>query len=64
MKYKTFLQWTTKFCFQKIICLLSFGFCPNCMSSANVAAEIHFKLLNERALSTGETCTCEYVTLF
>ena len=34
------------------------------MSSANVAAEIHFKLLNEKALSTEETCACEYVTLF
>ena len=30
----------------------------------NVVAEIQLKLLNERALSTGEPCTCEYVTLF
>ena len=34
------------------------------MSSANRVAEIQFKRLNERALSTGEPCTCEYVTLF
>ena len=27
--------------------------CPNCMRSANVVAEIQFKLLNEEALSTG-----------
>ena len=27
--------------------------CPNCMSSTNAVAEIHFKLLNEGALSTG-----------
>ena len=43
--------------------LLSFGFCPN---SANVVAEIKLKLCNERderAVSTGEPCTCEYVTL-
>ena len=33
------------------------------MSSANIVAEIQFKLLNERILSTEETCTCEYVTL-
>ena len=33
------------------------------MSSANVVAEIQFELLNERALSTGEPCTWEYVTL-
>ena len=42
--------------------LPSFGFCPNCMNSANVVAEIQLKLLNERALSTEEQCTCEYVT--
>ena len=33
------------------------------MSSANVVAKIQFKLLNERALSTGEPRTCENVTL-
>ena len=33
------------------------------MNSANVVAEIQLKLFNERALSTGELCTCEYVTL-
>ena len=33
------------------------------MSSANIAAEIQFELLNERALSTEEPCTCKYVTL-
>ena len=48
---------------QKVLGLLSFGSCPNCMRSANVVAEIQFKPLNERALSTGEPCTCEYVTL-
>ena len=42
---------------------LSFGPCENCMSSSNIVAEIQFKLLNERVLSTGEPCTCEYVTL-
>ena len=29
----------------------------------NVVAEIQLKLLNERALSTGEPCSCEYITL-
>ena len=33
------------------------------MSSANIVAEIHQKLCHERTLSTGEPCTCEYVTL-
>ena len=33
------------------------------MSSADTAAEIKFKLLDERVLSTGEPCTCESVTL-
>ena len=33
------------------------------MNSANVFAEIQLKLLNEGALSTGEQCTCEYVTV-
>ena len=37
--------------------------CPNCMSSANVVAEIQLKLLNEGAWSTGEPCTCDYVIL-
>ena len=31
--------------------------------SANVVAEIQLRLLNERPLSTGEPCTCEYVSL-
>ena len=63
LKYEIFLQWNTKFSLQKVLGLLSFGPCPNCMSSANIVAEIQFKLLNERVLSTGEPCTCEYVTL-
>ena len=42
---------------------ISFRSCPNCMGSANIVAEIQFRLLNERVLSTGEPCTCEYVTL-
>ena len=33
------------------------------MSSAKFLAEIQFQLLNDRALSTGEPCTYEYVTL-
>ena len=32
------------------------------MNSANVVAEFQCNLLNERALSTREPCTCEYVT--
>ena len=51
-------------CFlQKVLGLLQFGSCQNCISSANLVAEIHQKLWNKRALSTGEPCTCEYVTL-
>ena len=33
------------------------------MSPANLVTEIHQKLCKNRALSTGEPCTCEYVTL-
>ena len=47
----------------QVLLLLNFGSCPNCMSSASLVAEIQFKILNERALSTGEPCTCEYVTM-
>ena len=36
---------------------------PKLHELCNVVAEIQLKLLNERALSTGEPCTCEYVTL-
>ena len=32
------------------------------MSSVNHAEEIQLKILNERVLSTGESCTSEYVT--
>ena len=46
-----------------VLSLLSFESCPTCMSSANIVAEILFKLLNERVLSTAEPCTSEYVTL-
>ena len=47
------MKWNTKLSLQKVLGLLSFGSCPNCMSSANIVAEIQFKLLNERVLSTG-----------
>ena len=53
----------TKFSLQKVLCLLSFGPCSNCVISAKIATEIQCKLLNERVLSTGEPCTSEYVTL-
>ena len=61
-KYEIFLQRNTNFFLQKVLFLLHFGFCQNCMSSANLVAEIHWKLCNKRALSNGEPCTCEYVT--
>ena len=57
------VQWNTRFSSQKVLGLLSFGSCLNCINSENVVAEIQLKLLNKRALSTGEPCTCEYVTL-
>ena len=55
--YEIFLQWNTKFFLQKVLFLLHFGSCQNCMSSANLVAEIHKKLCNKWALSTGEPCT-------
>ena len=58
-KYEIFLQ----FFLQKVLFLLHFGSCQNCMSFANLVAEIHQKLCNKRVLSTGESCTWEYVTL-
>ena len=58
LKYEIFLQWNTKFFLQKVLDLLSFF-----MSSANIVAEIQFKLLNERVLSNEEPWTCEYATL-
>ena len=56
-------QTHTKFFVQKVLFLQYFGSCQICMSSANLVAEIHQKLCNKRSLSTGEPCTCEYVTL-
>ena len=33
------------------------------MTSANLVAEMQFKFSIKRALSTGEPCACEHVTL-
>ena len=63
LKYEIFLQWNTKFSLEIDLGLLNFRSCPKCRSSENVVAEMQFKLLNERAVSTGETCNCEYVSL-
>ena len=54
---------TLSFFLQKVLLLLHFGFCQNCMRSANLLAENHQKLYNKTVLSAGEPCTCEYVTL-
>ena len=59
---KSFSNETLNFFLQKVLGLLNFGSCQKCMSSANLVVEIQFKLSNERALSTGEPCTFEYVT--
>ena len=60
---KSFSNKSLNFFLQKVLFLLHFGSCQNCMSSANLVAENHEKLCNRRVLSTGEPCTCEYVTL-
>ena len=38
-KYEIFLQWNTKTFLQKVLFLLHFGPCQNCMSSANLVAK-------------------------
>ena len=48
---------------EKILGLLNFGSCQNCMSSEILVAEIQFKISNERVSSTEGPCACEYVTL-
>ena len=60
---KSFSNETLNIFLQKVLFLLHFGACQNCMSSANLVAQIHQKLCNKRVLSTGEPCTFEYVTL-
>ena len=60
---KSFFYKTLIFFLQKVLFLLHFASCQNCMSSAKFATENHQKLCNKRVLSTGEPCTCEYVTL-
>ena len=62
MKY-FFNETLNFFLLQKVLFLLHFGSCQNCISSANLIAEIHQKLCNKNVLSTGEPYTCEYVTL-
>ena len=61
---KSFSNETLNFFLQKVLFLPHFGSCQNRVSSANLVAQIHWKLCNRRALSTGEPCTCEYITLF
>ena len=61
MKY--FSNETRVFFLQKVLFLLHFRTCQNCLSSANLVAKIHQKLCNKRVSSTGEPCTCKYVTL-
>ena len=48
----------TKLFLQKVLDLPSFGSRQNCTNLPNPVAEGQLKLLNERALSTGEPCTC------
>ena len=40
-KAKLAEKWGTNFVVQKVLFLLYFGSCQNCMSSANLVAEIH-----------------------
>ena len=60
---RSFSNETLIFFLQKVLFLLYFGSCQNCMSSTNRVAEIDQKLCNKRVLSTGEQCTSQYVTL-
>ena len=60
---KSFSNETRNFFLQKVLFLLHFGSCQNCMNSANLVAEYHQKLCNGRVMSTEEPNTCEYVTL-
>ena len=59
LKSEIFLQCNTKLSLQKVLGLLSFESCPNCISSANIVAEIQFKLLNENFLTF-----CNFLTFF
>ena len=58
---KSFSNETLNF-LQKVLGFLHFGSCQNCLSSANLAGRIHWKLWNKRVLSAGEPCTFKYVT--
>ena len=60
---KSFSNETLNFFLQKVLFLPHFGSCQNRVSCANLVAQINQKLCNRRALSTGEPCTCENVTL-
>ena len=51
---ETYVYNINKFFLQDVLFLLHSGSCQNCMRSANLVAEIHQKLCNKRALSTGE----------
>ena len=55
---KSFSNETLNFFLQKVLFLLHFGSCQNCMSSANFVAEIPQKLCNKRVLSNREPFPC------
>ena len=63
IKYEIFYN-ETLFFLQKFLFLLHFGSCQNCMSSGDLVAEVNQKVCNRRVLSSGKTCTFEYITLF
>ena len=60
---KSFSNETLSFFLEKVLGLLDFGSCQNCMTSTKLVAEIHQKIWKERTLSSGEPCICEYATL-
>ena len=61
---KSFSNETLNFFLQKVLFPLHFGSWRNCMSSANLVAEMKQRLCSQRVLSTGEPYSCESVILF
>ena len=58
--YLKFFNYETLDFFRKVISLLRFGSCQNCMSSANLVAEMHEKLSSERAFRVLENNAHNY----
>ena len=62
-KYEVFLQWNTNFFSSESSVSPTFWILPKLYELCESCRRSSLETCNKRVLSTGEPCTCEYVTL-